>query len=66
MTDQLERIAHTVCTQKELEAWILWHRGAGYRRISSLLGISFTTTRDRIDRARRKIAAHPDTEELAS
>lgn len=59
----IEQIAADVCTTKELEAFLLWNRGAGYRRIMDILDISFTTTRDRIDRARRKITDDPRFEE---
>jgi DNA-directed RNA polymerase specialized sigma24 family protein len=69
VTDQrthIEQIAADVCTDKELAAFILWHRGAGYRRIGNLLGISWETARDRVHRARRKIATDPRLKELAS
>jgi hypothetical protein len=52
----LERTARLVCTQREFEAWQLWNRGAGYRRVMHLLDVSFTTARDRIQRANAKLA----------
>lgn len=63
-----ERTARQVCTEREFEAYFLWSRGAGYRRIAQLLGISFSTARDRVHRARPKVAAaleSPDTKEAA-
>lgn len=64
MTDkELLRLAERICTPKEYEAFALWHRGAGYRRIADQLGISFSTTRDRVSRALRKLRDHPDTQE---
>ena len=63
-TPKVEQIAAEVCTAKELEAFILWNRGAGYRRIADLLGISFSTARDRVDRSRRKVTADPRFKEV--
>lgn len=64
MTDrELRDLAKSICTPKEYEAFVLWQRGAGYRRLADQLGISFSTARDRIDRALRKLRDHPDTQE---
>lgn len=60
---RLRQLAETTCTPKELEALILWNRGAGYRRVADQLGISVSTARDRIDRATRKLHAHPEAKE---
>lgn len=61
------QIAERVCTAKELEALILWNRGAGYGRIADMLDISPSTARDRVKRARRKLLPHlPETEETAA
>ncbi len=63
MTEPLLQIAQRVCTTKELEAFTLWNRGAGYRRVADQLGISTSTVRDRIDRATRKIYTDPEAKE---
>lgn len=55
---ETEELARQICTLREAEAFILWNRGAGYRRVANLLGISMTTARDRIARARRKLDNH--------
>lgn len=47
----IEARALELLTDRQFQAWILWHRGAGYRRVAKLLGISTSTARDRIDRA---------------
>lgn len=60
-----ERIALELCTEKELTAYLLWSRGCGYRRTATLLGISLSSARDRIDRARRKVDADPRTKETS-
>lgn len=56
---KVEEIAASCCTTKELAAFVLWNRGAGYRRIADLLGVSTSTARDRVERARRKVIADP-------
>lgn len=61
-----ENLAAELCTPKELEAFVLWNRGAGYRRIADLIGISVSTARDRVDRARRKLMADPRFKEAAA
>lgn len=67
MTDrQLLQLAERICTPKEYEAFTLWQRGAGYRRVADQLGISVSTARDRIDRANRKLLAHPDVKEAVA
>lgn len=59
MSDRkLERLSEQICTPKEHEAFVLWNRGAGYRRVADQLGISFSTARDRVHRALRKLADH--------
>lgn len=50
--------AQHICTPAELDALDWWRRGAGYKRISLILGISRSAARDRIDRARNKLGRH--------
>lgn len=60
MTADRDLLKHAaqVCTLKELEAFVLWHQGAGHRRIARQLGISPTAVRDRIERAQAKLDKH--------
>jgi DNA-binding CsgD family transcriptional regulator len=52
--------AQHVCTPKQLAALDLWRRGAGYRRISHILGKDPGTVRDHIQRATTRIANAQD------
>ena len=49
-------------TPLEVDAYSLHAAGHGYRTIALHLGISTTSTRDRIARAKRKITAHLEQE----
>ena len=52
----VRKAAERVCTPEQLQALKLWHDGAGYKRISLILGIGISTARGRIDRALVAIA----------
>lgn len=54
--------AEQACTPEQLAALKLWHNGAGYKRISLILGIGISTARGRIDRALTAIANHKETD----
>lgn len=62
LDDHLWATARRVCTPPELEVLVVRERLAragldhGYRSIADQLGIAWTTVRDRIDRAERRIA----------
>lgn len=58
MTPHEWQTAQHVCTPLELQALDWWRRGAGYKRIALILGISRSAARDRIDRATTKTARH--------
>lgn len=47
-----------ILTSLEVDAYSLHAAGNGYRTIAKHLGISTTSTRDRIARAQRKIRDH--------
>lgn len=48
-------IANTQLTPRQLAAYKLWEEGLGYRRIATILNISTSAARDRINRALRAI-----------
>ena len=54
MTDILRR-ARLELTAKELDAFTLHHAGSGYRAIADRLGISVSSARDRVARARARL-----------
>jgi len=43
----------TRLTQKQLDALILWLAGCGYQTISTMTGLSVSTIRNRVKRARQ-------------
>lgn len=49
-------LAERVLTERELAAYRLSLNGCGYRTIGRILGITKSAARDRIDRARDKLA----------
>jgi DNA-directed RNA polymerase specialized sigma24 family protein len=58
VTVNLWELAKQTLTQKELYAYELRHRHQlSLRQISLALGVSLSTTRDRLDNADRKMAA---------
>jgi DNA-directed RNA polymerase specialized sigma24 family protein len=65
LNPDLRHTIETVCTPKELDALRLHLCDIGYTRIAVMLDISPSTARDRIRRARRKLAAALRTKEAA-
>lgn len=55
MNEEQLVIALRQCTRPELEAWQLHLQGLGYRRISIILGISWSTARDRVKRVQQRL-----------
>lgn len=55
-TELYWKTARNVCTPTELAALHLAEQGLGRRRIALILHIAPTTARDRVNRARQKIA----------
>jgi DNA-directed RNA polymerase specialized sigma24 family protein len=54
--DDFRHLAETILTDAELAAYRLHLNGNGYRPIGRILGISTSAARDRVDRARSKLA----------
>jgi len=50
-------IAKKVCTAKQLAALDLWRRGAGWKRIATVLAIDPSTARAHVRAGRRRIVA---------
>lgn len=53
-TEDEWEIARRVCTRAELDALQL-HEQMGYKRMATMLGLSISTVRGRVDRATAKI-----------
>ena len=47
--------AARVCTEKQLEALVLYETGLGVRRLAAALGVNPTAARDRLDGGMRKV-----------
>ena len=55
LTPEEWAIAREICTPKQLEALDLWRRGAGYKRIATLLGVDPTSARARVAAGLRRV-----------
>jgi len=55
LTHDLDQLARRTLTPREYDAWRLSIAGQGRRRTARILGISDTTARDALTRARRKL-----------
>jgi DNA-binding CsgD family transcriptional regulator len=52
---ELRAVAEEVCTPAELEALKLHEAGVAYRATAAILGISWSTARERVQNAQRKL-----------